>query len=229
MLRNLTVFVNTHSSCADCWPMFFGQLKKHWPTHPPIVIGINACDLGWGPPQSVVDYRPARTFSSQYLMALCAVNTPYVLPLQDDFLLYGDVDEDAIVRSLKEMTQSGIQCTRLIRSGPELVYSMQASLWCVGKLKELYAYAVAATPWECEQQVDMIARWDHKEFVRENLKIPSEAESGPKRGRNHWDSLVFPYVATALVKGKWNAEYRKELEPLHERYGIDASQRGWST
>lgn len=28
MLNDLTAFVNTHSSAADRWPMFFGQLRR---------------------------------------------------------------------------------------------------------------------------------------------------------------------------------------------------------
>ena len=33
-----------------------------------------------------------------------------------------------------------------------------------------------------------------------------------KRGKYHYDSSVFPYVCTAVIKGKWNfKEYKKEL------------------
>ena len=33
-----------------------------------------------------------------------------------------------------------------------------------------------------------------------------------KRGKFHYDSSVYPYVCTAVIKGKWNfKEYKKEL------------------
>ena len=33
-----------------------------------------------------------------------------------------------------------------------------------------------------------------------------------KRGAHHYDSSVYPYIATAIVKGKWNVtEYKNEL------------------
>ena len=33
-----------------------------------------------------------------------------------------------------------------------------------------------------------------------------------KRGKYHYDSSVFPYICTAVIKGKWNYnEYKKEL------------------
>ena len=49
----------------------------------------------------------------------------------------------------------------------------------------------------------------------------------PKRGSNHYDSKVFPYTATAVVKGKWNfSEYEAELLPLLMEFEIDPNIRG---
>ena len=49
----------------------------------------------------------------------------------------------------------------------------------------------------------------------------------PKRGIYHYDSYVFPIIATAITKGKWNvSEYKKELEPLLVEFNIDTSKRG---
>lgn len=49
----------------------------------------------------------------------------------------------------------------------------------------------------------------------------------PKRGKYHYDTTVFPHVATALVKGKWNiSEYRNELKPLFAEYDIEEYARG---
>lgn len=52
-------------------------------------------------------------------------------------------------------------------------------------------------------------------------------ENEPKRGLYHWDSFCFPYIATAIVKGKWNfLEYSKELSILLEKYNINKNIRG---
>jgi hypothetical protein len=51
--------------------------------------------------------------------------------------------------------------------------------------------------------------------------------SEKKRGIYHYDSEVFPYVATAIVKGKWNfSEYPKELEEVLSFCEIDKKLRG---
>jgi hypothetical protein len=49
----------------------------------------------------------------------------------------------------------------------------------------------------------------------------------PRRGIYHYDSFVFPYVATAINKGKWNmTEYSNELNSIFETYGINPFDRG---
>lgn len=234
-MDDLTIFVNTHSSCADCWPMFFGQLAKHWPSCPKIVVacdGDSYSDM-YGPslesslagdftgPVVAVDYSPAKGFTNQYLMGLCAVETPYVLTMQEDFILYGDVDEGAIEAATERLRESAIDSVRLIDSGRELAYSMQASVWQTRSLKMLYASIGAEDPWYAEVFAN---NW----MVNMRMTcLVQRADHLPMRGRNHRDSPVFPYVSTALVRGKWNgSEYPEILPALLEKYGIDPSVRG---
>jgi hypothetical protein len=48
-----------------------------------------------------------------------------------------------------------------------------------------------------------------------------------KRGMYHYDSSVFPYIATAINKGKWNySEYQTELDSLFAEYQINPFERG---
>ena len=48
-----------------------------------------------------------------------------------------------------------------------------------------------------------------------------------KRGLYHCDSIVFPYIATAINKGRWNtSEYRKELTLMFSKYDINPTIRG---
>ena len=48
-----------------------------------------------------------------------------------------------------------------------------------------------------------------------------------QRGIYHYDSLVFPYIATAINKGKWNmSEYSNELDKLFGEYNINPFERG---
>ena len=51
----------------------------------------------------------------------------------------------------------------------------------------------------------------------------------PKRiSSDHYDSSIFPYIATAVVKGKWNYnQYVNELQSVFTEYGIDMNKRGF--
>jgi hypothetical protein len=62
---------------------------------------------------------------------------------------------------------------------------------------------------------------------KNNIKGLCHYNNEPKRGENHYDSDVYPYIATALVKGKWNInEYPSELGGLLSINNIDINNRG---
>lgn len=46
-----------------------------------------------------------------------------------------------------------------------------------------------------------------------------------KRGMSHYDSSIWPYIATAIVKGRWNfSEYPNELKYLFDEYSIKTTR-----
>jgi hypothetical protein len=74
--------------------------------------------------------------------------------------------------------------------------------------------------WDFERK----AQWTfRKAFVRAGTLKENLAKSG----LSHWKSDIYPYIATAIVKGKWNfSEYGPELEELLREYKIDPIARG---
>jgi hypothetical protein len=86
---------------------------------------------------------------------------------------------------------------------------MQATLWrkesLITILNDAYNNFKNDSIWESESRLNTISQKNkiNGVFVYNNEK---------KRGLNHWDSKYFPYIATAIIKGKWNfVEYKKEL------------------
>lgn len=233
----LTMLVNTHSSCADVWPLFFGQLGRHWPGHPRVLVASDV-DGAFGANARRVPYRAADPFAVQYAGALAAVSTPLTLTLQEDYPLYGPVDDSELGSLARLLLGSNdLDFVRLIRSGQGMLlpiglrlhalgddfwprYSMQASLWRTEVLRALYAGRADATPWDAEPAIDR----EHGPRLRGAIVYRCE----PRRGLWHWDSSVFPYVASALVKGRWNTGEYPELVPLLAEYGVDPGVRGES-
>lgn len=239
-LDNLTLFLNTHSSASDLWPMFSGQLKKFWPGHPQLVVASNAnapasdmrdgkwADFLWENARCRC-YDPSATFGQQYLQGLSYVTTDYVLPLLEDMILYAPVDVAAIeeclktghiTRLIKTRVKPDAKSYRIQETRWNLVedaMSMQPSVWPTEKLlSAALLRRHCPTPWQWETMP-----------VAGSFVAREPAENGPQRGRTHRDSLVFPYICTAINKGKWNlSEYPKELGDLLREYGIDSSIRG---
>ena len=59
------------------------------------------------------------------------------------------------------------------------------------------------------------------------IKIGVLSGESKKRGIYHCDSEYYPYIATALFKGKWTiSEYDVELKKLFNKYQIDPLIRG---
>ena len=52
--------------------------------------------------------------------------------------------------------------------------------------------------------------------------------NGEKIGGHH-NSYSYPYIATAIVQGKWNTlEYKDELDIIFNDYNIDKNIRGFN-
>ena len=66
------------------------------------------------------------------------------------------------------------------------------------------------------------------------LAVPAEGKhymvklgEEKKRGIYHSDSIIYPYIATAITKGVWNyGEYTFEFDKMFKEYGINPFERG---
>jgi hypothetical protein len=104
-------------------------------------------------------------------------------------------------------------------------YSQSATLWKTNDLKEIHEKGpnlhIANTDWQNSFE------WNANDVC---LKLGFESlfafHGEARRGMYHYDSSVFPHIATALVKGLWNTREYKEMSPLLQEYNIDSSIRG---
>ncbi len=102
----------------------------------------------------------------------------------------------------------------------DYIFAIQPSIWKTSKLIELLEHSGGDSIWEFEIAAQKTCR-------DRNIFGYYVDDGGIKRGRFHWDSKVYPYIATAVVKGKWNTkEYQKELIDIGLEYNIDYKIRG---
>lgn len=243
-MKNYCLVVNTVSTCRDLWGMFFGQLEKHYPGNKVYVF----TDDGEGIPDSceVVRYDPRDNFRTQYLRCLKSVKEDFLLNFNEDYILYGDVEKDAINEYVsllaKDDAISFIRLTRGSNITPSKYKNREDLFFLDNKAEYFYSQTVAIWKKSVLEKIHEMGPDVHIAGKRTKLQFEVEANkvcsrldikgllsyrNEPKRGLVHYDSSIVPYIASALVKGKWNlGEYEKELAPILMEYGIDYKKRG---
>jgi hypothetical protein len=69
--------------------------------------------------------------------------------------------------------------------------------------------------------------WDFESAIKfSGQEYISKIGGEKKIGLFHYESLVFPYIATAIVKGNWNFSEYPILKEILEECNIDPKIRG---
>ena len=238
-MRDCTVLVNTCDAFADCWAPFFQLFATYWPACPyPIVLNTEMID--YAHPQ--VPLRSARgstgksekqSWSQCLATCLDAIDTPYVLYLQEDFFLEAPVREDMVAVFLAALREGRADVVRLMECGGSGPWHAtdDPQLWEVDR-RALYRIALQAALWR-------------KSTLREQLRMHETAWQlevfGSARARRSGGGKVMcasrdlfhgeakeivPYRPTGVVKGRWE---RDIVVPLFTEHGIevDFAQRGF--
>lgn len=226
--EKLPIVVYTHTDMEDVWPMFFGQAKKY-------LSGFKLYVCLDKPSEKIkhkqIIYDDSKSYTERWKEILPQIEEEVILFLHEDMVLLGDpLLED--LETFYEYINTGEASTiKLIFVGNEFFYTSldvrlvknkdaKLSIQPTILKKETFSEALnkkgPLNIWEFEDAIQVT----DKDFM---VRYGNEK----KRGRYHYDSHIFPYIATAISKGKWTyREYPKELDELFCEYGIDAHKRG---
>ena len=106
----------------------------------------------------------------------------------------------------------------IVNPNSEYYFSTQITIWKKEVLKEMFKLSKVNSIFD-----EPINSKYLKSFLKIGLCVN---EIGKKIG-GHYNSLDYPYIATAVVKGKWNySEYQEELDAIFSEYNIDKNIRG---
>lgn len=110
-----------------------------------------------------------------------------------------------LVRAFENLEKSPLHKNLLINPHNQL-FSIQPSLIKVKNLKHIFNNVPGKNIWEFEGNTN-------REYLNKIISLCSfNQEQDLKRGKFHYNSYVYPYICTAVIKGKWNfKEYKKEL------------------
>jgi hypothetical protein len=213
--------------------MFIEQNRKHigWP-----LFFITDKLIPNFPEDSQHIYNEEDNYSDIWVSVLKKINIDFFIYLQEDFILYDDVKINKINEYTETLKNGDYSFVRLIKSGDvndkitDTLYEISSS--------NPYVFAMQTTIWKTKDYIGLLEnvhekKWletdKYKQYMSENkIKGLCHYDNEPKRGGNHYDSNVYPYIATALVKGKWIlSEYKNELNPLLLNYNIEFNKRGY--
>ena len=242
-MRDVCLVINTFSKYSDVWQMFFDSLDKHFPDIKRYVF----VDQGEPDKKSTtIHYKKEDLFRTQFISCIEKVPEKYCIFISEDYVLYDDVRTDLLERYRGVLDENkNLSFIKLVKGMDfgepryknhddlyqmsnvfPYFYSQSASLWRTRDLEKIFKNTKDShiAGQDMSQQLEILANDTCQMLDIQGLYCYNGER---KIGIYHHDNIVFPHIATALVKGKWNlSEYGDKLRPLLEKYGIDPQERG---
>lgn len=238
---DLVIVVNSTDHFEDCWYPFFKLFEIYWPDCQfPIILNTETKNFLYHKlnlqcsQNNLNSINRKLTWSESLINCLDKIKSKYILYLQEDYFLYDFVDSKMILEFFDIMNSEQYAHIRLMeiddnKNGPyrpsvnyPLLWEidqkanyrvgLQAGLWIKEKLKSYLR--PNETAWEFERWGTLRSRKTKDRFFCQNLDYFN------RQGR-----LIFPYIPTGIVKGKW---FEPAVFEIFEKHSIriDYSIRG---
>lgn len=239
-MSKVTFVTYTHSNCIDVWNAYFSRLDKHSKSSFDSYVLCNV-DCNQYPNHKFVVYDDAAPYGKEYIKALNSIPHEYFIYMQEDFILYDNLDFEQVERyiNILEVDQS-ISYVRMIKCGDVTQTKYADNLYYISqngkKNQSINSFSMQPTIWRKKDFISLYELVNPMKFG-EGLEFAMAmnqlnmnglyAYGGESARGGHFDTNVFPYVATAIVKGKWNvSEYPDELKQIFKEFHINPNLRG---
>jgi len=248
-VSNISLVINTVSKNKDIWPMFFDQLEKHIPAsffnekH----IFVNHCKEDFPPGFEVSYFDSDKVYREQFVSCIGNVSDKYCIYISEDYVLYDDIRSDLIGQFVDVLDNNeSLSFVRFMRGGVvdlmhqyksyqnlyklynslPYFYTNQAAIWRTRDLEKIHLHGpnlhIANKDWQNSFEYRATATCQQLD-IQGTYCYHGEQ----KRGLYHYDTIVFPHISTALVKGKWNMSgYPVKMKELTDHYDINTEVRG---
>ncbi len=223
----------THTDAKDVWSAWYGQYQKYLNDYDLCLCVNSGVDIGNEPiaQHQIVYYNNEQTYTQRLDHIMKQLGERTILFLHEDMILYSEVDHERIEEYTQLIENDQAKSIKLIYAG-DMFYLSSVHDELVkndySKFSIQPTIIKTQTLLKILNNVGNLNIWDFENAIVNNdghymAKVGGET----KRGMFHFDSMVFPYIATAIVKGKWNmSEYPSELGNIFSEYKIDPQIRG---
>lgn len=236
--KKFSIVMYSHSSYSDCWPMFFGQTDKYFNNYKKYIFCDDDCSLV-PPDWECIIYDEKLPYNRRVASCLEKVEEKIIIFHHEDMPLYQKPDYLSLNSFCDILDKEQIHFIKLLRGGitnNDSSYKNYNNLYQISD--KIHYMAIQPTLWKTQSLLS-VYRQANVSHVRdfENYASYICTRSGiegvycyfgePKRGLYHYDSKVYPYISTAISKGKWNTqEYNNEIVHLSQNYKTNLKQRG---
>jgi hypothetical protein len=239
----------SHTDYADCWPIYFTQNERLFNVFSKNYIFLNKYDSRVPQHFTQIYYKDEHSYVDRLAGCLVQIEDKVIFFDHEDMVLY-DIPNVAMLATYALMIKqnkienwnrhkfdyiklirggrfrsgkihkSNVHFLSRVRRNSRWIFSIQPSFWSRQSMLYILDKNRGKTIWDFESSTQ-------KYFRNWMIRCAVVIDSKNKRGSEHYESNVYPYIATAIVKGKWNfSEYEKELSPLLKEHGIDPHVRG---
>ena len=217
----MKILLYTHSDYSWVWEYWHKQTDKFLNVFEKICL-LNS-NSSFREDYLVIKYDDKLTYKNRILSCLDNIDDDeIVLFCHEDMFLYkkpnfeiideyinliksGNCELIKLVRAFENLDKSNIH-DKLFKNPVKQLFSIQPTLIKIKTLKYIYKTVPGDNIWEFEANTT-------KKYLKDLISLCSyDLNQDKKRGKFHYDSSVYPYICTAVIKGKWNfKEYKKEL------------------
>ena len=217
----MKILVYTHSDYSWVWKYWHQQTDKFLQNFDKICF-LNS-NSSFRKDYLVISYNDELTYKNRILSCLNDIDDEeIVLFCHEDMFLYKKPNFDIIDEYINLIKKENCELIKLVRAFENLdksnlheklfinpakqLFSIQPTIIKIKTLKYIFKSVPGDNIWEFEANTS-------KKYLKDLISLCSfDKITDKKRGKFHYDSSVYPYICTAVIKGKWNfKEYKKEL------------------
>ena len=221
----MKILLYTHSDYSWVWKFWHQQTDKFLNNFEKICL-VNTSS-SFRKDYKIIKYDDKYTYKDRILSCLDQIDDQeIVIFCHEDMFLYDLPNISKINKYANFLKESSYSFIRLSKTGDCILnknkqieslfeihqnspdfFAVQPTIWKTKDFIKFLSFGSDMSIWDLEINSSSLS-------LKSNISGLLHFENEEKRG-GHYDSSIWPYVATAIVKGKWNQiEYREEISKI---------------
>lgn len=233
-LGDLSLVTYSHNEYREITRVFYESVEEHFNCFKRRYLISNMYNHKFAEQAEQVIYNEAENYVDRLIQGLVQVESDYILFCHEDMVLTGQPSMRHVQDAFQLVKSGRLDYFSFARGGIQVgtpilglksvnkylnwlspwIFSIQPSIWNKRSLISLLQHHRGMGIWEFEAAAQ-------KTFRKKGLRGGFSRKKGRKRGSLHWDTPLFPFIATLVVKGELNwKEYPDEVEELCQSRGL---------